>query len=59
MFVNCHKQQIHTQMHTNGKSVYVGPLKTGRPSTVCLAPEIIEVLKKPKTEQLRTKIDKS
>lgn len=43
-------------LYTKDKGVYVGPPKTGRPRAVCLAPETIEVLKKWKTEQLRTKI---
>ena len=38
------------------KTLYVGPPKTGRPRSVCLAPETVDVLKKWKTEQLRTKI---
>ena len=42
--------------YTKAKGVYVGPPKTGRPRAVCLAPETIAVLKKWKTEQLRTKI---
>ena len=41
-------------LYTKEKGVYVGPPKTGRPRAVCLAPETIEVLKKWKTEQLRT-----
>ena len=43
-------------LYTKDKGVYVGPPKTGRPRAVCLAPETIEVLKKWKAEQLRTKI---
>ena len=43
-------------LYTKDKGVYVGPPKTGRPRAVCLAPETIEVLKKWKMEQLRTKI---
>ena len=43
-------------LYTKAKGVYVGPPKTGRPRAVCLAPETIAVLKKWKTEQLRTKI---
>ena len=43
-------------LYTKDKGVYVGPPKTGRPRAVCLAPETIDVLKKWKTEQLRTKI---
>ena len=43
-------------LYTKAKGVYVGPPKTGRPRAVCLAPETIVVLKKWKTEQLRTKI---
>ena len=43
-------------LYTKAKGVYVGPPKTGRPRAVCLAPETITVLKKWKTEQLRTKI---
>ena len=43
-------------LYTKDKGVYVGPPKTGRPRTVCLAPETIAVLKKWKTEQLRTKL---
>ena len=43
-------------LYTKDKGVYIGPPKTGRPRAVCLAPETIEVLKKWKTEQLRTKI---
>lgn len=43
-------------LYTKEKGVYVGPPKTGRPRAVCLAPETIDVLKKWKTEQLRTKI---
>ena len=43
-------------LYTKDKGVYVGPPKTGRPRAVCLAPETIEVLRKWKTEQLRTKI---
>ena len=41
-------------LYTKEKGVYVSPPKTGRPRAVCLAPETIEVLKKWKTEQLRT-----
>ena len=43
-------------LYTKDKGVYVGPPKTGRPRAVCLAPETIDVLKKWKTEQLRTKM---
>ena len=43
-------------LYTKDKGVYVGPPKTGRPRAVCLAPETIAVLKKWKTEQLRTKL---
>ena len=43
-------------LYTKAKGIYVGPPKTGRPRAVCLAPETIAVLKKWKTEQLRTKI---
>ena len=43
-------------LYTKKKGVYVGPPKTGQPRAVCLAPETIDVLKKWKTEQLRTKI---
>lgn len=43
-------------LYTKAKGVYFGPPKTGRPRAVCLAPETIEVLKKWKAEQLRTKI---
>ena len=43
-------------LYTKAKGVYVGPPKTGRLRAVCLAPETIAVLKKWKTEQLRTKI---
>ena len=43
-------------LYTKDKGVYVGPPKTGRPRAVCLAPETIDVLKKWKTEQLRTRI---
>lgn len=43
-------------LYTKDKGVYLGPPKTGQPRAVCLAPETIEVLKKWKTEQLRTKI---
>lgn len=42
--------------YTKKKGVYVGPPKTGQPRAVCLAPETIDVLKKWKTEQLRTRI---
>lgn len=51
--MNCWKQAL---LYTKEKGVYVGPPKTGRPRAVCLAPETIDVLKKWKTEQLRTKI---
>ena len=43
-------------LYTKEKGTYLGPTKTGRPRAVRLAPETIEMLKKWKTEQLRTKI---
>lgn len=43
-------------LYTKDKGVYVGPPKTGRPRAVCLAPETVALLKKYRTEQLRTKL---
>ena len=43
-------------LYTKEKGTYVGPPKTGRPRAVALAPETIEILRRWKKEQLRTKI---
>ena len=43
-------------LYTKDKGVYVGPPKTGRPRAVCLALETVALLKKHRTEQLRTKM---
>ena len=43
-------------LYTKEKGTYVGPPKTGRPRAVALAPETIEILRRWKKEQLRTKL---
>lgn len=43
-------------LYTKEKGTYLGPPKAGRPRAVCLAPETIELLKKYRTEQKRTRI---